>query len=266
MRVLSLKTSKSKVYFVCLAAFLSVGIDEPSTAAEKIVTLTADVWCPYNCDQSSRDQGFMVEAAREILKTQGYTLTYGNQTWSRALADVRAGQRDAIIGASQAEAEGLALVEEPLGENKNCFYTRIDDPYIYRPDSSMANRRIGVAAGYLYGEPIDQYVKKNRVNYNLVQIGTGDQPLLQNLRKLKARRVDTVIENMLVMDFSLRKYLFDGVRLAGCDEPKPLYMAFSPKRADAGRLKDIMSRGIRELKKTGRMREILARYGLTDWK
>jgi polar amino acid transport system substrate-binding protein len=43
-------------------------------------------------------------------------------------------------------------------------------------------------------------------------------------------------------------------------------MAFSPKRADAGRLKDIMSRGIRELKKTGRMREILERYGLTDWK
>jgi polar amino acid transport system substrate-binding protein len=95
---------------------------------------------------------------------------------------------------------------------------------------------------------------------------TGEQPLLINIRKLESRRVDTVIENMQVMDYSLRKYRISGIRLAGCDAPTPIYMAISPKRDDAGKVASMLAIGIRKMRQSGKMRELLARYGLSDWK
>lgn len=249
--------------FLCV--FLSV-LSERMIAGPKSVVIAADAWCPYNCDDTSREPGFMVDFAREILSAAGYQVTYKNKPWSEALAAVQSGRLDAIIGASAGEARELVLAGEPLGENKTCFYTRVEDPYRYLPGVALTGRRLGVASGYLYGDLVDQYVHEHRSNYNLVQIVTGDKPLLQNIRKLKERRIDTLIENLLVMEFSMRKYRVDGIRLAGCDAPTSLHIAFSPKRDDAGKLADMMNQGIRNLRQTGKMAEILARYGLKDWK
>ena len=104
------------------------------------------------------------------------------------------------------------------------------------------------------------------MNFNLLQLATGERPLLLNVKKLRELRVDTVIENVHVMDYSLRKYRITGVRLAGCDASTPIYMAISPAREDAAKIASSMAQGIRKLRKTGRMREILAKYGLSDWK
>ena len=235
-------------------------------ALDKVVTIVSDVWCPYNCDAANREQGFMIDVTREILSRVGYDVRYVNQTWSAALSDVASGRMDAVVGSSQSEAKDLVLAGEPLGENRTCFFTREDDPFVYRQGMSLLSRRVGAIAGYLYGDPIDSYLKEHRADYNQVQFVVGDKPLLQNIRKLKASRIDTVIENAAVRDFSVRKYLIAGIRNGGCDEPVSLYIAFSPKREDAGRLADAMSKGIRELRKKGRMHDILVRYGLKDWK
>ena len=235
-------------------------------AAQKNFVITSDVWCPFNCAMGNADQGFMIDVAREILGTQGYKVEYQTQSWSDSRTAVANGKKDAVVGASREEAIGLVLAEEPLGENKNCFYTGIDDPFIFQGVAGLVKRRIAVSAGYLYGSSIDRYVEDHRANFDLVQLGTGDQPLLQNIRKLKAKRLDTLIENQHVMDYSLRKYRISGIRLAGCEAPTPLYMAISPKRDDAGKISSLMARGIRRLRQSGRMREILLRYGLEDWK
>ena len=67
------------------------------------------------------------------------------------------------------------------------------------------------------------------------------------------------------MDFSMAKYRVEGLRLAGCERPTSLYIAFSPKREDHGRLAEAMNVGVRTMRKNGRLATILARYGLTDW-
>lgn len=232
----------------------------------KLLSIAADEWCPFNCSKDSLDQGFVIDMTKQILGASGFDIDYSTQAWTSALDDVRAGRKDAIVGASREEAQGLVLVEEPVGENKNCFYTRQADPFVYSSLASLHGRRVAIAAGYLYGEPIDSYITSNRQNFNRIQMVTGEQPLLINIRKLGAMRVDTLIENMQVMDYSLRKYRISGIRLAGCDAPTPIYMAISPKREDAGKVASMLAVGIRKVRKTGKMREILARYGLSDWK
>jgi len=235
-------------------------------AGNKTITVAADAWCPYNCDERSREPGFMIDIARDILSASGYVINYKNQSWASAMTDVASGKVDAVVGAGESEARALVLAAEPLGENKTCYYTRTDDLYQFKVGGSLASRRVGVISGYLYGDPLDAYIAANRANYNLVQLVTGDKPLLQNIRKLKDRRIDTLVENMVVMDFSQRKYKVDGIRLAGCEGPVPLYIAFSPKREDAGHLAELMNEGIRSLRKKGRINEIMVRYGLKDWK
>ncbi len=234
-------------------------------AVNKTVVIAADAWCPYNCDEKSQEPGFMIDLAREILGAVGYKVTYHNQPWTDALSDVAAGKIDAVVGAGASEAKNLTLAGVPLGENQTCFYTRQDDLFQYQVGMSLSSRRVGVISGYVYEKSIDKYLLENRADYNLVQIATGDKPLLQNIRKLKARRIDTLIENMVVMDFSMAKYQVEGLRLAGCERPTSLYIAFSPKREDHGRLAEAMNVGVRTMRKNGRLATILARYGLTDW-
>jgi polar amino acid transport system substrate-binding protein len=232
----------------------------------KSLSIVADEWCPFNCSKDSLDQGFVIDMTKEILGAVGFDIDYRTQAWTSALDDVKAGRRDAVVGASREEAQGLVMVEEPFGENKNCFYTRLADPFVYSSVAALPVRRIAIAAGYLYGEPLDSYIASNRPNFNRIQMVTGEQPLLINIRKLESRRVDTVIENMQVMDYSLRKYRISGIRLAGCDAPTPIYMAISPKRDDAGKVASMLAIGIRKMRQSGKMRELLARYGLSDWK
>ena len=252
-------------FFILAVVALSL-CPSRSFAGNKTITVAADAWCPYNCDERSREPGFMIDITKEILGAAGYTVNYKNQSWASAMTDVASGKVDAVVGAGEAEARRLVLAAEPLGENKTCYYTRSDDLFNFKVGRPLSKRRIGVISGYLYGDPLDQYVAANRANYNLVQIVTGDKPLLQNIRKLKARRIDTLVENMLVMEFSKSKYNVEDIRLAGCEGPLPLYIAFSPRREDAGHLAELMNEGIRNLRKKGRINEIMVRYGLRDWK
>ena len=254
-----------KIYFLAMI-LMAIDFFSVTLAADKTIVVVADEWCPFNCSDESLDQGFMIDMAREVMAGSRYTVNYQTEAWTDAISDVRSGTFDAIVGASREEAKGLVLVEEPLGENKNCFYTRLDDPFVYNPAVNLRTRRLAVAAGYLYGQPIDDYIAAQRVNFNLLQLATGERPLLLNVKKLRAGRIDTVIENVHVMDYSLRKYRITGVRLAGCDASTPIYMAISPAREDAAKIASSMAQGIRKLRKTGRMREILAKYGLSDWK
>jgi len=254
---------------VCISLGLTVGKTsdaKPSLPSAKKILVVADPWCPYNCDQSSHDLGFMVDVAREVLSAHGYEVSYLNMPWLDAMRASRSGQADAVIGAGPSEAKDMVLAGEPLGQNKTCLYTRSDDPYQYRPGQSLKGRRLGVASGYLYGDGLDQYIDANRAEYNLVQFAGGTKPLLENYRKLVDRRIDTVVENFLVMEFSVRKYRLTGVKLAGCDEASTLHIAFSPKRADSGHLAELINQGVRDLRRSGRLKEILARYNTTDWK
>ena len=45
-----------------------------------------------------------------------------------------------------------------------------------------------------------------------------------------------------------------------------IYIAFSPKRADSQRYARMLSEGVVQLRRTGRLAVILSKYGLKDWK
>lgn len=248
-------------------ALIFLGMFCLSTAAlADDIVIAADTWCPYNCEATSRDRGFMVDVATEILGKQGYTVVYRNDSWTKALRDAGQGRIDAVVGAGASEAKDLIAAMEPLGINKTCLYARASNPFQYRGVDSLNSVKLGVISGYLYGGAIDQYVEQNRIHYQKVQLVTGDKPLLQNVKKLQAGRIDALVENEMVMDFSQRKFDLKGLRNAGCDQDTPLFIAFSPKRPDARRLAEYMNAGVPLMRRSGRFKQILDRYGVKDWR
>ena len=236
---------------------LLIAVSGSATIARaRNLVIEADVWCPYNCDPASKDRGFMIDAAAEILSAQGYTVEYKTDSWTRAMQAVLEGRIDAVVGAGATEAKDLVMAGEPLGINKTCFYTRKNESFTYTGVPSLDGIRLGAISGYLYGSAIDEYVSHNRANYQKVQFVSGDKPLLQNIRKLQGKRIDALVENEMVMDFSMRKFRLDGVRSSGCEKPGPLFIAFSPKISDARRLAEYINAGLPEMRRNGHFNKI----------
>ena len=61
--------------------------------------------------------------------------------------------------------------------------------------------------------------------------------------------------------------LIQKVRMAGnLKSSEDLYLAVSEAHPNARRLTKIISKGIVTLRKTARLKEILSKYGVSDWK
>ncbi|MCP4722513.1 MAG: amino acid ABC transporter substrate-binding protein, partial [Desulfobacteraceae bacterium] len=101
-----------------------------------------------------------------------------------------------------------------------------------------------------------------------IDILGGDDPLKKNILKLKAKRIDVLIEAKAVFDHTVKAMgMADLFRPAGSDgEADPVYIAFSPKHPKSKEYAKMLSDGIEELRQSGELAKILAKYGQADWK
>jgi polar amino acid transport system substrate-binding protein len=75
-----------------------------------------------------------------------------------------------------------------------------------------------------------------------------------------------MIEDRSVMNFLLLDPAYAGrVVSAGCNQAVPLYVAFSPKRPGADSLPERFDQGLLALRESGRLAQILGKYGVADW-
>ena len=126
---------------------------------------------------------------------------------------------------------------------------------------------IGLAAGYVFGGTAGTYLKQHLADRARVQVVSGDDALALNLRKLQAGRIDLVVDDANVLAHLLREHGPDsGAKLALTVDAAPVYVAFSPALADAQTLCQTLDASMRRMRASGRLAQILARYGLRDWK
>ena len=237
----------------------------PAVAMADTIRLRADDWCPFNC--AGERQGYGVELAEEIFAAAGHRINYQVQPWSRSLEDCLRGAADAVIGAAPVDSPELIFPEEPIGVWDSTFVVRAGDPWRYRGVESLSAIKFATIIGYIYMEPVGSYVEANRKNRERVDPVGGKAPLDQNLKMLVAGRVDAAVESRMVLDYKLGELgLADKVEFAGGTGSGPIYIAFSPKNPKAHDYAALLDRGIRALRASGRLRQILDRYGVRDWK
>ena len=247
--------------FVLITVIASVGQAD-------VITLRADEWFPYNGTPESTQPGYGIEIAKEIFEGKNHSIDYSTLNWARAVKMTLTGEFNCVIGATMSEIPQAIFPEEPIGISLNAFFVKKGSTWKHTGVDSLQTVSVGIIKDYSYGEGMDAYLKT--VSDPLkVQIVTGETPLVLNIRKLIAGRIDVVIEDLNVFQAKvIEMQVADQIELAGIgeyDKSHHLYIAFSPNNPKSKEYARIFDEGIRELRASGRLQQILNRYGLNDW-
>lgn len=228
---------------------------------DSTVTLVADHWCPHTCDPRSGRDGYMVELAREAFALNGLRLSYHLLPWAEAMARVRAAQADGAAGTLADEAPDLITNTLPLGWQGNAVLMRSGDTVRFAGLETLQGRRVAVVKGYSYSPAIDAWLAEHA--YQVVA-QEGDHAIGANLHRLLTFQVDAVIDDeIVVQDAIAQAGVAAKVRLAGRLPGGALHLSF--RADDRGRtLATLLDQGIETLRRSGRLAEILAAYGLAD--
>lgn len=235
-------------------------------ATAATITVRADSWPPYNDEPKSSKPGYMIEIIEEIFSSQGHEIDYQLMPWPRSLDSVRKGNYDAVVGTDPAESPDFVYPANPLGVSHNGFYVKKGSTWKYAGIDSLKQVRLGIIDGYGYTPALDKYIEENKGRK--IFAATGDAALPQLLKMLKAGRLDVVLENSSVMSHNLQEnQLTNDIINAGLAEQKlDIFMAFSPAKESSKEYRRIFDEGLVELRDNGKLRKILSRYGLKDWR
>ncbi len=254
-------------FLLLLACFPNAGLAE-SPAQKPALAMVADVWCPVSCADNDAQVGYAVEITRDIFTHAGYRLTYQTEPWARAVVDTRDHRFQMLIGAAADESpDALLYPHEPAALNINVFFVRADNPWRYRDIKSLEQVLIGVANDYIFGEPFDSYLNTYRKDAARVHTLTSAKPVVQGLALLRAKRIDSYLDDDIVVRWtSGRGKLPADLRAAGELSRFPLYVGFSRKNPQAAHWAALYDQGIRRMRANGQLKAILNRYGVEDWK
>ena len=233
----------------------------------KSVSIRADEWFPINGVPGSSSPGYMIELAQIILKEHGYIVDYQVSPWERSVESVRKGKFDCVVGAYTDDAPDFIFPQESWGKIESTFYVKKGNGWKYSGIKSLMAVKVGTIGGYAYSEEFDAYVAANKKSAR-VQVMKSNNALENNIKKLLAGRLDTLIESHLVMNAKLKNMgkssdIIAAGLLAPADD---MYIACSPAKAHSKKLVQWFSDGLKKLRASGELQKILTKYGLKDWK
>ncbi|RPJ68815.1 hypothetical protein DRW07_01485 [Alteromonas sediminis] len=227
------------------------------------VTIRADEWYPINGDPNSNKPGFMIELAKAVLEPAGHSVDYQVMPWERALDSVRKGSHDCVVGAYKEDAPDFVFPKNHWGLDSTGFFVNNDSDWKFDSLNSLLTKKVGVINGYAYGEELDELISNNPSVFS--GLG-GNDALEKNIKKLTAGRIDIIIESPNVMRAKLEELKLSNVKQAGTlGEASPMYIACSPAKPSSSNYVELIDKGTDALRASGKLSEILARYGMSDW-
>lgn len=248
--------------------FMAIAISCCMAAYGQEIIAQADPWCPFNCEPGSAKPGYAIEMLMAVFQPLGITIRYEAVPWERALMQVAKGKAGAAVGATTQHAfdNHLLIGKEPIGITSDCLFVAKANLLSYHSASDLnALKRVGIVAGYSYDGGFGEWLA-NKENQRWIFTERGTRPAEVNAKNLSLGRLDGVIENNAVMSHIAQLHgLAGNIRLAGCQKPTPIYVAFSPKLANATLRVQQFDAGIAALRQQQKLATILARYGQQDW-
>ena len=253
---------------LALAASLVTNTALAQAGGAGTITVRADSWAPYCADPKDALPGYGIEILKQVFEKKGYTVDYQIMPWKRAVEEVKAGKWNIAIGATKSECEGFVFPAEEIGTIQNTFYVKKGTAWKFDGVESLKKVRLGCIEAYEYEPAVDAYIASTK-DSDKVQPSGGETPLEVNIRKLRAGRIDAMIETPQVVAWTLKQMNVPEGEIIPANparSPEDIYTAFSPAKPDSKKLADELSAGIKELRQSGELKKILAKYGLTDWK
>ncbi|MCG9728343.1 transporter substrate-binding domain-containing protein [Shewanella sp. Isolate13] len=238
---------KCRLLILCAMSF--------STNAEQIV-VASDIWCPYICTDNS---GYVVELTQQAFASVDVEVKFESIPFQRALTLTSQHKLDAVLAVTAEHIAAFSLSNNHMviGQYTNDFYTPANSHWQYSDLESLDNKLIATILGYDYGESLNRYLENSQSHIRT----SGEKPLKTNLYLATKERIDLLIGNRYVIDYTAKQYGYsENIRFAGSEnESTALYVGFS--NDDKGRsFATKFAQGIENLKQSGEYQVILDKY------
>lgn len=237
-------------------------IASAASASESLRIVSPDYWCPFSCKEGAEHEGFTIDILRAIFEPLGYRVEFSNANYSRALQQVRSGRSDAIPSALKAEAADFVFPKLPISRNRFCVYASPASQWQYQSPADLRERQVGLIQGYDYGPQLSAWFADHPQELSIL---TGDDLVQRMATMLGLQRLDAFIEEENLVDFTQRQQPQLALRKAGCTLPIYGYLGLAATNPHARRINREFDAGLRRLRKSGELAQILSRYGVSDW-
>jgi len=250
-----------------LLALVGLSLGAGSACADTI-SIRADEWLPYNGSTLQTPPGYMIEMAKQIAAANGHTIDYSTLAWADALDAVRNGNNDCVVGALKSDAEGFQFPALAWGMSQNKFFALNDRTWRYEGLESLSKVRLAVIEDYSYDEAIDAYVQANKGDGSkIVMIKPIGRAVVNLISNLVAKKADVMIEDVNVANQSIARLGMVGrvIPVGDATEPGEIYVACTPAKPRGKEFAEMFSKGTAEMRKSGELAKILAKYSVADW-
>jgi len=227
---------KSKLLWLGVLAVLFSGLAFPAFALDK-VTVVLDPWPPYSIGETGKEPtgGYFIEVAKEVFNRVGTPAEIMLYPWKRCLQYMQDGEKDVLLGVTKtAEREQfMAYTDAVVVDRVVFFYNKEKFPEGFSWNSfeelKEKNLRIGVTAGYNYGEEFSKAEK---------ELGLKTDPAegeTKNFEKLILGRTDIFICYEISGKFWVNENAELKEKIGMAEKPVlaelPFYLAISKKSA-----------------------------------
>jgi polar amino acid transport system substrate-binding protein len=227
-----------------------------SAFAGRVLTVAGDPWGPY-LDPGHHRLGLSAELVREAFRTQGYRVEFKIIDWLKAQEMASRGEVILMNAWYTPDRASAFFVSDPYLRSRGVFLARRGSGFKYRGIESLKGLRVGRMRGYAYDpEFIKVYIPYDGVSF------------IDLARKVASRRIDLVPEDQLVALWELKKkepLLLDKLQVVeGPLKETTVHLMASRVMPDGEETIRAFNRGLKELKRSGQYRAILAAYGASS--
>lgn len=233
--------------------------------AETKIKLAVTERCPYICAENAANQGVLVDIVKSIFDKHKRQIEIQYFPMNRALRMLDNNNIDGVIGILQRNALGLIYPNESIGQVQYLMYASEKNDWLYTGLNSLKGNILGIEVGKSYGI-FDSYIQRHANDKRIIYQHYGERSTANLLKLLENGYIDILLEDKNIFDFHTKNVNSRVLAEGGMLPPDQLYIGFSPNNKHAQKYADLVSSGIAEMRETGELANILADYGLSDWK
>lgn len=253
-------------YFLCIITLLfSLGV-----AQAEGLHIATSLYCPLVCSPETAEKpGVMHEVLLAALKDSGHKVTFEYVPYGRAIAGTESGKYQGATFAGEANNPDFIFVRNFVMTNVVYFATTEGD-WNYSGIDSLKTIRFGIPRGFQTGNrELDGYITDNENNPLRILLASMDNPTeaqQTNLNRLLEGRIDAMLIGSLAFAHISRNMKIQSkIRIASAPVAEfNNHLAFSPKYPKARDLRALVEERIDEMRQSGELAEILARYSLSE--
>lgn len=254
MRKKLLNVRPRTILLVLLISILSSFTSLPAKA--EVIRLAVGEWPPY-ISQKLKHSGLSSHIVTEAFAKVGIEVRYDFLPWARAMKEAKVGNSHGThsLFYSDERAEHF-LYSDPILTSEYVFFYLKVRPFDWEKFEDLKGMTVGAIYGYFYGDEFKQSQQQGIFQTSMV---SDDK---QNLKKLIRKRIDLVPLDPLVGYHLIHQIFMPEHRHLFTNHPRafnsqPTYLLLSKQYPKSAELIKRFNQGMKQLKESGRLDELV---------